>query len=220
MPDIDTEKFRLRRFIETLDNLGDVEIKEKPIDLVDLASEIEKNKKIILFKEVGPEKIEIVANVNGSRRRLAIALGVDEVDIIREFQRRLDTPQPVIEVEHGSAPVQKIVLKGEAADLTKLPFYIQHQFDGSAYISSGIDYCTDPETGTTNVGCRRLSLRNRKTAGTNLTAPSDLKRIYQGCVARGEKLPISFAIGSHPVDYMAAGMRIPADEISLVKVLT
>jgi UbiD family decarboxylase len=52
-----------------------------------------------------------------------------------------------------------------------------------------------------------------------VTAPSDLKRIYKGCVARGEKLPISFAIGSHPVDYMAAGMRIPADEISLVSTL-
>ena len=219
MPNIDTEKFRLRRFVEKLDTLGDVEVREKPIDLIDLASEIEKNKKVVLFKEVGPEKIELVANVNGSRRRLAVALDVDEADVIEEFQRRLDTPQPVIELDPGDAPVQKIILKGKEADLSKLPFYIQHQFDGGAYISSGIDYCTDPETGTTNVGCRRLSLRNRNSAGTNVTAPSDLKRIYKGCVARGEKLPISFAIGSHPVDYMAAGMRIPADEISLVSTL-
>jgi UbiD family decarboxylase len=219
VPDIDTEKFRLRRFVEKLNTLGDVEIREEPIDLIDVASEIEKNKKIILFKEVGPEKIELVANVNGSRRRLAVALNVDEVDVIKEFQRRLDSPQPIVDVQHADAPVQKIVLKGEEADLSKLPFYLQHQLDGSPYISSGIDYCTDPETGTTNVGCRRLSLRNKNSAGTNLTAPSDLKRIYQGCVARGEILPISFAIGSHPIDYMAAGMRIPADEISLVSTL-
>jgi len=217
--DVDTEKFRLRRFVEKLDDMGEVTTIDEPVALTELAAQIEANEKAVLFKQVGPEKLELVANVNGSRARLAAALDIDEDNVIEEFQRRLDTPQPVVDVVKGDAPVQKIVLEGDDADLTKLPFYIQHHFDGSAYLSSGIDYCVDPATGTTNVGCRRLSLRNAKTAGTNVTAPSDLKRIYQGCVARGEKLPISFAVGSHPIDYMAAGMRIPADEISLVSTL-
>lgn len=219
MIDVDTEKFRLKRFVEKLDAMGEVTTIEEPIELTNLAAEIEANEKAVLFKSVGPEKLELVANVNGSRRRLAAALDVEEDKVIDEFQRRLDTPQPIVDVSQGDAPVQKIVLKGNDADLTKLPFYIQHHFDGSAYLSSGIDYSVDPETGTTNVGCRRLSLRNSKTAGTNVTAASDLKRIYQGCVKRGEKLPISFAVGSHPIDYMAAGMRIPADEVSLVSTL-
>ena len=219
MPDIDTDKFRLRRFIEKLDSLGEVTTIEEPVDLADLAAQIEDNEKAVLFKSVGPEKFELVANVNGSRSRLATAFEVDEADVITEFQRRLDTPQPIVDVAKGDAPVQKIIIEEDDVDLTKLPFYIHHEFDGSTYLSSGIDYAIDPETGTTNVGCRRLSLRDAKTTGTNVTAPSDLKRIYQGCVARGEKLPISFAVGSHPIDFMAAGMRIPADEISLVSTL-
>ena len=219
MIDVDTERFRLKRFVEKLDAMGEVTTIEEPTELTNLAAEIEANEKAVLFKSVGPEKLELVANVNGSRRRLAAALDVEEDKVIDEFQRRLDTPQPIVDVSQGDAPVQKIVLKGNDADLTKLPFYIQHHFDGSAYLSSGIDYSVNPETGTTNVGCRRLSLRNSKTAGTNVTAASDLKRIYQGCVKRGEKLPISFAVGSHPIDYMAAGMRIPADEVSLVSTL-
>jgi 2,5-furandicarboxylate decarboxylase 1 len=219
MTNIDTEKFRLRNFVEKLDAMGEVTTITEPVELTNLAAEIEANKKAVLFKNVGPEKLELVANVNGSRRRLAAALDVEEDKVIEEFQRRLDTPQPIVDVSQGDAPVQKVVLEGDDADLTKLPFYIQHHFDGSAYLSSGIDYTVDPETGTTNVGCRRLSLRSAKTAGTNVTAPSDLKRIYQGCVARGEKLPISFAVGSHPIDYMAAGMRIPSDEVSLVSTL-
>ena len=48
----------------------------------------------------------------------------------------------------------------------------------AAICSSAIDYTIDPATGRRNVGCRRLSLRNRYEAGTNVTAPSDLKRIY------------------------------------------
>ena len=219
MSEIDTEKFRLRRFVEKLDSMGEVTTIDTPVELTSLAAEIEANDKAVLFKDVGPEKLELVANVNGSRRRLAAALDVAEDQVVAEFQRRLDTPQPVVDVAQDDAPVQEIVLEGDDADLTTLPFYIQHHFDGSAYLSSGIDYAIDPESGTTNVGCRRLSLRNEKTAGTNVTAPSDLKRIYQGCVARGERLPISFAVGSHPLDFMAAGMRIPSDEISLVSTL-
>src|SRR6202030_3547216 len=53
----------------------------------------------------------------------------------------------------------------------------QHAYDGSCYMSSAIDYTVDPSTGRRNVGCRRLSLRNRYEAGTNVTAPSDLKRV-------------------------------------------
>ena len=83
-------------------------------------------------------------------------------------------------------------------------------------MSSATDYMIDPATGRRNVGCRRLSLRNRYETGTNVTAPSDLKRIYTASVARGEKLPITFTVGTHPLDFVAATMRHPGDELSLV----
>ena len=112
MIDVDTEKFRLKRFVEKLDAMGEVTTIKEPIELTNLAAEIEANEKAVLFKSVGPEKLELVANVNGSRRRLAAALDVEEDKVIEEFQRRLDTPQPIVDVSQRDAPVQKIVLKG------------------------------------------------------------------------------------------------------------
>ena len=112
-----------------------------------------------------------------------------------------------------------VKITGKDVDLTKLPFYPHHAFDGSCYLSSAIDYVIDPATGRRNVGCRRLSLRNRYETGTNVTAPSDLKRIYTACVARGEKLPITFTCGTHPLDFVAATMRMPGDELALVATL-
>jgi 2,5-furandicarboxylate decarboxylase 1 len=79
-----------------------------------------------------------------------------------------------------------------------------------------MDFTVDPATGRRNVGCRRLSLRNRYEAGTSITAPSDLKRIYQACVARGERLPITFTVGAHPLDFVAATMRQGEDELQLI----
>ena len=128
------DKFRLRRFVEKLDAMGEVETHEAQTDLSDIAVVIENSPKVVWFKNVGPEMLELVANVNSSQKRLAVAMGVSERKIVEEFKRRLDNPQPVIEVEREQAPVQQIVLGENQADLTQLPFYLQHQFDGSAIV--------------------------------------------------------------------------------------
>jgi UbiD family decarboxylase len=132
-----------------------------------------------------------------------------------EYVRRMANPQKPFEVPSSEAPVHEVVLTGDQIDLTKLPFHVQHEYDGAPYISSGIDFVIDPATKRSNVGCRRLMLRGKDKCGFNLTAPSDLKQIYLACVARGEKLPMSFTIGAHPMDMMAAASRgLPGDEIN------
>ena len=115
--------------------------------------------------------------------------------------------------------MHQVVLTGDDIDLTTLPFYLQHDLDGGPYISSAIDFTVDPATGRHNVGCRRLMLRGRKHLRTNLTAPSDLKLAYRAAVERGERFPISFAVGSHPTSFMAATSRGSGDEFDLVATL-
>jgi 2,5-furandicarboxylate decarboxylase 1 len=217
--DVDFERFRLRTLVEELTGLGEVEVHDEPVALADLSSVIEASDKAVLFRNAGPEKLELVAGVMGSRRRLAVALGVEERDSLREYERRLATPQAHFEVPSADAPVHRVVLTGDDIDLTKLPFYLQHDLDGGPYISSAIDFSVDPATGRHNVGCRRLMLRGRKHLRTNLTAPSDLKLAYRAAVERGERFPISFAIGSHPTAFMAATSRGTGDEFDLVATL-
>lgn len=213
---VDFEKYRLRRFVDRLIELDEVEIHDEPVTLTGLSAIIEATAKAVLFKKAGPEPVELVAKVNGGRRRLAAAFETTYGKAYDEYHKRLANPQPVFEVPSDEAPVHEVVLTGDAVDLAKLPFHPQHAYDGSCYISSGIDYTVDPATGRTNIGSRRLSLRNRTQAGTNVTAPSDLKRIYRACVARGERLPITFTVGGHPLDFFAATTRLPGDELGLV----
>jgi 2,5-furandicarboxylate decarboxylase 1 len=216
---LDLEKFRLRPFVKRLIELGEVDVHEAPISLAKLSSVIEASPKATLFKNVGVEGYEMVAAVSGSRKRLAAAFGVAPNEVAHEFMRRVSDPQKIVEVPSAQAPVHEAVKTGDDIDLTKLPFHVQHELDGSAYISAGIDYSVDPKSGRTNVGCRRLMLRGRKHMRSNLTDMSDLKRCYLACVERGEKLPVSFAIGSHPLDYLAATAKIPVDEFGLLGTL-
>jgi 2,5-furandicarboxylate decarboxylase 1 len=212
----DTETYRLRRFVERLVDLGEVEIHDEPVPLTGLGAIIEGTKKAVLFKQAGPERVELVAKTAGNRKRLAAAFGTTEDKLYDAYFRRLAEPQPVVEVPSGEAPVHQIALTGRDVDLTRLPFYPHHAYDGSCYLSAAMDFTVDPTSGRRNVGCRRLSLRNRTEAGTNVTAPSDLKRIYQAAVARGERLPITFTVGAHPLDFVAATMRQGTDELALI----
>lgn len=209
------DKFRLRRLVERLIDMGEVEIHEEPVALSELSPMIEATAKALLFRKAGPEQHELVGAVSASRRRLAAAFGVSEDKMRDEYIRRMANPQKTFEVPSDEAPVHEVVLTGDQIDLTKLPFHVQHEYDGAPYISSGIDFTVDPATKRSNVGCRRLMLRGKDKCGFNLTAPSDLRQIYLGCVARGEKLQASFTVGAHPLDTMAASFRgIHGDEIN------
>src|SRR5215470_8681897 len=93
---IDFDKFRLRRFLDKLYEIGEVEVHEEPVALGDLSSVIEASAKATHFKRVGPEQFEMLAAVSGSRKRVAAAFGVGEREIAHEFMRRMANPQQVI----------------------------------------------------------------------------------------------------------------------------
>jgi UbiD family decarboxylase len=111
MPDVDTERFRLRRFVERLVQLGECEVHDKPIDLVDVAAVLEGNPRATWFKSVGLEKAELIGNVMGSRKRLALALDTDEAGLLAAITQRLANPQKPVKVAAADAPVQQVVRK-------------------------------------------------------------------------------------------------------------
>ena len=152
----DTERFRLRRYVERLVQLGECEVHDQPIDLIDVGAVLDGNPLATWFKAVGPEKAELIGNVMGSRNRLALALDTDETGLLAAITERLANPHKPVKVSAADAPVQQVVLKGEAADLCALPVHLQHGEDGAPYISAGLDVMQFRDTGFTNIGCRRM----------------------------------------------------------------
>ena len=216
---IDLDRFRLRRFVEELRQAGELEVRSASTDLAGVAEALEGNAKAVLFERAGKEGAQLAGNVMGGRSRLARAFGVAPDKLLAEVLRRLRLAPQVVEIPREAAPAQQVVLAGDQADLTALPVHLQHGMDGAPYISASIDFAVDPANGWTNVGVRRLMLRGRREAGVDLNSPSDLRALYEAAAKRGERLPVAFAIGSHPVDYVAAVMRLPVDELGLVAAL-
>jgi len=212
----DLDRFRLRRFIEDLAGTDEIERREAPVDLADIAGILDGNPRAVHFLAAGPERHELVGNVVSSRSRIARAFGVAPERLAAEIGRRLANKPQIVEVSRAEAPAQRVVLTGEAADLTALPVHLHHGLDGAPYISAAIDYAVDAGTGWTNVGIRRLMLRGRREAGVDLVSPSDLRALYEASAAEGKPLPVSFVVGAHPIDHVAAAMRMPIDELGIV----
>ncbi len=212
---IDFERFRLRNFLESL-GPDELERRETKVDLAEVASILEGNRKAVHFSNAGEEGAELCGNVLASRSRLAAAFGTTREGLLGELQRRLKLAPRIVEVPRAAAPVQSVVLQGDEADLTALPVHLQHRLDGAPYISAALDFARDPHTGWTNVGIRRLMLRGKRKAGVDLTVPSDLRSILEYHTQRREPVPIAFVVGSHPTDYVAGTMRLAMDELGLV----
>src|SRR3954465_3058790 len=105
MTDIDFERFRLRRFVDTLRAMDEVKVHDAPIDLIDLSAAIEATGKAGLFNAVGPDRHQVVGAVPGGARRLAAGFEPDERPLGPEIMSRLGKPQPVVEIESKNAPV-------------------------------------------------------------------------------------------------------------------
>ena len=214
---LDLERFRLRKFVETLDREGELATMAEPLDLVDLGAKLDGNPKAVLFRKAGPEKAEIVGNVMGGRRRMALAFGVQEQNLLAETMKRIDRPIAPVEVSSAKAPVHQVVWTGKDADFTRLPIHLQHSEDGAPYVSASIDITQSVDRAKRNVGYRRMMLRGRHEAGIDMIAPSDLRVLYAEYVKRKERMPMAFVIGSHPADGVAATAMSPiADEIALM----
>lgn len=215
--ELDLNRFRLRTFLEGLAGTEELEIVTHPVDLADVAAKLAASSKALWFKNAGGG--ELVGNVVGSRSRLARAFGVPTQNLAQEMERRLALPPTIVELPSSEAPVHEVVLSGEQADVTVLPVHLQHAMDGAPFISASIDYTIDPASGRTNAGMRRLMLRGRRETGVDLNAPSDLRAIYMAASSRGERLPVSFVVGCHPIDAVSATMKLPVDELGLVSSL-
>ncbi len=215
---LDCERYRLRRYAEELARAGEIEEVSEATPLARVAARLDGNARAVWFRDAGGA--ELIGNVMGSRRRLALAFGCDEQHMLQEMLRRLRNPIAPVEIASAQAPVHEIVLTGDDADLTALPVHLQHEMDGGPYISATLDFAVDPASGHTNVGMRRLMLRGRCEAGIDLNGPSDLRALYAAAQARGKPLPVALAIGFHPLDALAAlAVMPPMDELAIMGAL-
>jgi UbiD family decarboxylase len=161
-----------------------------------------KRRPVLLFERVKGTKFPVLTNLHASRSRLAAAMGVEPEETQRAYLRAMDKPIPPKVVATG--PVKEVVLTGARVNLGDLPPILHHEGDAGAYVTAAISFAKDPTAPVWNCAYNRLQIKGRDTTSIHLTTGKHLWEFHRIAEARGEPLPVAFAIGVHPAIALGA----------------
>jgi 2,5-furandicarboxylate decarboxylase 1 len=157
-----------------------------------------------------------VAQIVANRKKWAIALGVNESEVVATMTERIARPVPTVDVARSQAPCKEVVKIGDEVDLGAIPAMWTSEKDPGRYIASGMCIIRDPETGIRNVSFHRAQI-----IGPDRTAflicPRQAQKIFHMYGARGRPMEVAMVIGAHPLINFAAGFvaAYGVDELTL-----
>ena len=225
----------LREFIELLENKGELTRISTPVspeleiaEIVDRISKSEGGGKALLFENNGTD-FPLLINAFGSEKRIAMALGCDNLESIgteietlfkklamprNGFLDKLKflpllsqmaswMPKPI----SGRGKCQEIVMK--EPDLMKLPILKCWPADGGRFITLPCVVTRDPVTGIRNVGMYRMQVFGPDLTGMHWHKHKTGARHFAGYKEKGLKMPVSVVIGGDPAYTYAATAPLP-----------
>jgi UbiD family decarboxylase len=157
---------------------------------------------VLLFEKVKGTPFPVLTNLHASRSRLALAMGTPPDRMLAAYLTAMEKPIPPRVVATGS--VKDVVLTGERLNVRDLPQIVHHEGDGGPYVTAAISFARDPESDTWNCAYNRLMVKGRDRTSIHLTTGKHLWEFHRKAEARGEPLPVAFAIGVHPAIALGA----------------
>lgn len=155
----------------------------------------------LFFERLKGYGMPAVANLFGTRRRIAMALGVAPEEMGRVVAQRLRSRIASVPVDPGDAPCKESVAVGGAVDLDRIPFPYWNVGDGGRYISAGVNMGAHPEWGK-NAGIYRNMYRSRDEIFAQI-APDHQQRLFYEDLGKG--CPMAIVLGADPLLFLAAG---------------
>jgi UbiD family decarboxylase len=161
-----------------------------------------KRRPVLIFENVKGSRFPVLTNLHASRARLASAMSSAPQELLATYLRAMDRPIPPKIVSTG--PVKDVVLTGDRINLYDLPQIVHHEGDGGPYITAAISFAKDPTRELWNCAYNRLMIQGRDRTSIHLTVGKHLWEFQRLAEARGQALPVAFAIGVHPVIALGA----------------
>lgn len=160
---------------------------------------------------------QVVIGVLSSRARVAAMLGTtaDQLGFLLKDSVSKAIEPVVIPAE--KAPCQEVIHRADEPgfDIRKLiPAPTNTIEDAGPYITLGMCYASDPETGESDVTIHRLCLQTADEMTIWITPGArHIGSFYEKAIKMGKPLPISVSIGVDPAISIASGFEPPTTPI-------
>ncbi|MFP1900890.1 UbiD family decarboxylase [Lonsdalea quercina] len=187
-----------------------------------------KNGPVMIFNRIkGFDDISVAIGLNGSRQRVGHFLGCEPGRLGHLLKDSVQHPIPPVKASADKAVCQEVVHLASDADFdlrTLLPAPTNTAEDAGPYITMGLCYASDPDTGESDITIHRLCVQSRDELSMWLTPGRHIDAFRQKAEAAGKPLPISISIGVDPAIEIAACFEPPTtplgfDELSVAGAL-
>ena len=160
-----------------------------------------------------PSSIPVVLNLTASRVLTATALGIpDHRQTAKWFAGRTRASIAPQAVTRAEAPVQEVVLEGDAASLLDLPVLTQHELEPGPYLTAAHATTYDPDSGIDNTAIQRCWVQGAQRMTWFPYPATHNARNLRKFHARGEPAPIAFWIGHHPAVLLGTQAKLKYPE--------
>jgi len=164
---------------------------------------------VVFFERVKGSDLPLVINLTASYPRLALTVDSTLKDMVQECARRETNTYAPKEVSDAEAPVKEVILKGEDADLSRLPITQHNELDGGLFISGGVLLQKDPDSGKINAGIYRHQVFDQHRFGVMQNPAHHGRYIGRKYEDAGKPQPAALVIGHHPALLMAGVAKVP-----------
>lgn len=187
-----------------------------------------KNGPVMIFNNIkGFDNVSVAIGLNGSRKRVGHFLGCEPERLGHLLKDSVQHPISPVRVHDDNAVCQEVIhLASDAGfDLrTLLPAPTNTAEDAGPYVTMGLCYASDPDTGESDITIHRLCVQSRDELSMWLTPGRHIDAFRQKAEAAGKPLPISVSIGVDPAIEIAACFEPPTtplgfDELSVAGAL-
>lgn len=232
----------LRAFIAALEKQGELVRIKVPVsaelEISEITDRVSKGpaaqNKALLFERVKGYDVPVLVNALGSASRMALALGVDNLDELATNLGTLIKPElpkglgqmlnragdywgALRSIGLGpnivkQAPVQEVILEGDAVDLGRLPILQCWPKDGGRYVTMTTVISRDPVKNIRNVGMYRCQVYDARTLGMHWQihkGGAEHERTAQR--AGVERIPVAVSLGGDPAVMWSGSAPLPPD---------
>ncbi|PCH62875.1 MAG: 4-hydroxy-3-polyprenylbenzoate decarboxylase [SAR86 cluster bacterium] len=228
----------LREFIDTLEQLGELKRIRTEVDPYLEITEIcdrtlRSNGPALLFENPKGSNIPVLANLFGNTRRIALAMGKEDISGLRDVGKLLaflKEPSPpegwkdlwqnvpsykkILHLSPNvkkSAPCQEVIIDAEDVDLSLLPVQTCWPGDVGPLVTWPLVITRGPEKSRQNLGIYRMQVIGKNKLIMRWLSHRGGALDFRDWQEKhpGEAFPVSIAIGADPATILATVTPIP-----------
>ncbi len=169
----------------------------------------------VLFEKIKESDFSLIANLVGTRKRFAIAVGDAENNIHEKVISAIKKAKKPKITSSGK------FMENKSKNLLSMPIVTHFEKESGPFITSSIAYAKNPETGKQNSSFHRMMPIDKTHFSIRMVEGRHLHRCFMDAKQHGEDLKIAITVGVHPAISIAGAYQADwgKDEIDIANSL-